>query len=73
MNTEAIKAYARAMYVANPEDTDAWYSFDDNWDINIYHTEFGADPDQIYVVVYPVVDKQVQTDGGYVYSFVLEV
>lgn len=72
MNTDAIRAYAQAMYNTDPKDTDAWYAFDDNWDINIYHTEFGSDPGKVYVAVYPVIDRQVQTGDGYVYSFVLE-
>lgn len=68
MNTEAIKAYALAMYSANKDEEDAWYSFDDNWDVNIYDEGW-----IVRVFVYPVVDGQTLTDGGSIFSFILEV
>jgi len=70
MNTEAIKAYANAKAQAKPEIDDEWYRFDDNWDINIFWDNAFA---HFSVFVYPVIDKQVQTDFGFVYKFVVEV
>lgn len=70
MNTEAIKAYAHAKAHTNPEIEDEWYSFDDDWDINIF---WDSSVSAFQVFVYPVVDKQVQTDYGFVYKFVVEV
>ena len=67
MNTEAIKAYANAKYQANLADTDAWYRFDDNWEVNVFY-----DGLKVRVFVYPVIDMQVQTEGSSIYNFVLE-
>lgn len=66
MNTEAIRAYAHAMYAKNPEDMDAWHRFDDNWEINIFY-----DGMKTRVFVYPVIDQQVQTKNSSIYSFVM--
>ena len=71
MNTEAIKAYAQAAYRNDPDNTDIWESFDDNWDINVYHTEFGDNESLVHVAVFPVIDKQVQSHSM-VYYFTFQ-
>jgi len=59
MNSNAIKAFAISEFYKDQEDEDKWISFDDNWNINIYVTDW--DEGFATIAVYPVIDKQVDT------------
>ena len=70
MNTQAIRAYAHAIYKSPDFEDDGWYSFDSDWDVNIWIEELDG---RVHVDVYPVIDGQTCTHDGAIVKFILEV
>jgi hypothetical protein len=59
MNTKDIEAFALAEYRKEKDNEDNWVSFSDDWDLNIYMTEW--ETDVVKCAVFPVIDGQIDT------------
>lgn len=70
MNTQEIKAFAIAKYKELRDqdglEEDNWFSFSDDWDVNIYFNEW--EERDVFVMVYPVIDGCIDTTHD-VYDF----
>ena len=67
MDTQAIKAFAKDQYLRNIKTIeDEWFTFDDNWAINIYLPEW--DTHIVKCQVCAVIDGDIDTSIS-VYSF----
>lgn len=70
MNTADIKAFAIAKYKELRDqdnlEEDNWFTFSDDWDVNIYFNEW--DEDFVQVTVYPVIDGLIDSSND-IYHF----